>query len=86
MELIGEIRQLVERYVEHKITQACLPDAICNDIEDMTADAIENIDDLLNELDKNIDNTIENFDREEEIKNIRDDIRTQDYLERNLFD
>jgi hypothetical protein len=85
MELIGEIRQLTERYFEHKVTQGCLPDAICNDVSDMMANTIEEIDSLLTELDEHVDKAIENFDREEEIKNIRDDIKTQDYLEKDLF-
>lgn len=83
--LRGEVRTPIEKYFEEKLYSASLPDSIDNDLWDMVEETIDKIHDMLHELDRNIDNNIKDFDRKQEIENIRDDIKTQDYLERDLF-
>lgn len=82
----GDITRTFEMYFEHKVSQACLPDKLESDLWDKVEDFIDKVKDKAWELDMEIDNDINDFDEMVERKLEQDDIRTQEYLERNLFE
>ena len=81
-ELYEELRAAAERYFDKKISGAKISDGLEQDLWNAVEDYIIEIQDMADDVARDIDREIENFDYDAELENIKDDIRTQEYLER----
>lgn len=80
-----ELDKLLQYFFDERTGDADIPDRTRGYLQEELDKVKEEVFDIISEFIEDADNTIEEFS-EENIKNIKDDIRTQDYLERELFD
>jgi hypothetical protein len=85
MEIYKDLRITIEKYFDKKLNEVNVPEALDSELWNMVEDLIDNVQEQVGKVENEIDMSIEDFDYKQEIQNIRDDIRTQDYLERDLF-
>lgn len=85
MEIYKDLRITIEKYFDKKLNEVNVPEALDSELWNMVEDLIDNVQEQVGKVENEIDMSIEDFDYKQEIQNIKDDMRTQDYLERDLF-
>ena len=85
MEIYKDLRITIEKYFDKKLNEVNVPEALDSELWNMVEDLIDNVQEQVGKVESEIDMSIEDFDYRQEIQNIKDDMRTQDYLERDLF-
>lgn len=85
MEIYKDLRITIEKYFDKKLNEVNVPEVLDSELWNMVEDLIDNVQEQVGKVENEIDMSIEDFDYKQEIQNIKDDMRTQDYLERDLF-
>lgn len=80
-----KLDEILQEFFDDRTGDADIPDRTRGYLQEELDKVKEDVFDIISDFFEDADNTIEEFS-EENIRNIKDDIRTQDYLERELFD
>ena len=80
-----KLDEILQEFFDDRTGDADIPDRTRDYLQKQLDNVKEDVFEIISDFITDADNTIEEFS-EENIRNIKDDIRTQDYLERELFD
>ena len=84
-ELVKDIEFEIYRTFENKIEDADIPESLKKDFYNDLKELVEDIETMISTVNQNIDYSIYEFS-EECRRDTLDDMRTQEYLERDLFE
>lgn len=85
MDIYKDLRTACEMYFEKKLKNADISEELDQELWNKVIDLIDDIQDLASKTEHEIDNEIEDFSWNDYKRDLMDDIRTQDEMERGLW-
>ena len=79
-----ELDNMLQEFFDDRTGDADIPDRTRDYLQKQLDNVKEDVFDIISDFIEDADNTIEEFS-EENIRNVRDDMRTQEYMEASLW-
>lgn len=80
-----ELRFEIEKYFNDKLDELDISEELSQELWNKVEDLIDTVQDLASATEREIDNEVEQFNWNDYYRDLKDDLRTQDEMERGLW-